>query len=104
MSLCHPQPTTSKQDILENNTMKKPSKAKPVVPARDPLLTAKFAYFSICCNEVAKKTPLVAANRAIGTYLGAKPEAEGTLGSWRCSKCGKPAKVTRHVRKEEVAA
>jgi hypothetical protein len=103
MSLCHPQPTTSKQDILENNTMKKPSKAKPVVPARDPLLTAKFAYFSICCNEVAKKTPLVAANRAIGTYLGAKPEAEGTLGSWRCSKCGKPAKVTRHVRKEEVA-
>jgi hypothetical protein len=94
---------TNTHEITEE--LMKPSKknSKPVVPARDPMLTAKFAYFSTCCNEVAKKTPLVAANRAIGTYLGAKPEAEGTLGSWRCSKCSKPTKVTRHARKEEVA-
>ena len=74
---------------------------KPAVPARDPLKDARFAYFSVCCNEVAKKTPLVAASRTLSVYLGAKPEAEGTLGSWRCSKCGKPCKCTRHVRKEE---
>jgi hypothetical protein len=77
------------------------SKAKPSksIPVRDPLKDAVFSYWSLCCNEGAKKTPLVAANRIIGTYPGAKPEAEGTLGSWRCSKCGEPCKCTRHVRK-----
>jgi hypothetical protein len=80
---------------------KKQSKKPAPVVVRDPLKDAKFAYFSVCCNEVAKKTPLVAANRITQTYLGAKPEAEGTLGSWRCSKCNKPCKCTRHVRKVE---
>ena len=79
--------------------MKKPFKAKSA-PVRDPLTDAKFAYFSICCNEVAKKTPCVAANKITQPDLGAKPEAEGTLGSWRCSKCGKPCKCARHARKE----
>ena len=69
---------------------------------RDPLADAKFSYWSSCCNEVAKKTPLVAANKITQAYLGAAPEAEGTLGSWRCSACGKPCKCTRHVRKEET--
>ena len=71
------------------------------VPARDPLADAKFAYFSVCCNAVAKKTPCVAANKIIQAHLGAKPEAEGTLGSWRCSVCGKPCSCTRTVRKQE---
>lgn len=83
--------------------MKKNMKPK-AIPARDPLADAKFAYFSQCCNEVAKKTPLAAANRITQAYLGAKPEAEGTLGSWRCSKCGKPCKCTRHARKETANA
>jgi hypothetical protein len=81
--------------------MKKPMKSKPA-PVRDPLADAKFAYFSCCCNEVAKKTPLLAANRITQPRLGAAPEAEGTLGSWRCSKCNKSCKCTRHVRKEET--
>jgi len=81
--------------------MKKPMKSKAVV-VRDPLADAKFAYFSSCCNAVAKKTPCVAANRITQPHLGAAPEAEGTLGSWRCSACGKPCKCTRHVRKEET--
>lgn len=82
--------------------MAKPKKNPAPRPvAKDPLATAKFAYFSSCCNEVAKKTPLVAANRITQAYLGAKPEAEGTLGSWRCSSCGKPCKCTRHFRKQE---
>lgn len=82
--------------------MSKAKQAKQVksIPVRDPLKDAKFSYWSSCCNEVAKKTPLVAANRIISPYLGAKPEAEGTLGSWRCSRCGKPCKCTRHVRKD----
>jgi hypothetical protein len=81
-------------------------KSKAAVPAKDPMKDAKFAYFSVCCNEVAKKTPLVAANRIIQARIGAAPEAEGTLGSWRCSKCGKPCKCTRNARKldDPVAA
>lgn len=74
------------------------------VPARDPLADAKFSYFSVCCNAVAKKTPCVAANKITQAHLGAKPEAEGTLGSWRCSACGKPCSCTRQVRKAEPLA
>jgi hypothetical protein len=79
--------------------MKPNVKRKPVAP-RDPLADAKFAYFSVCCNEVAKKSPCVAANKITQARLGASPEAEGTLGSWRCSKCGKPCKCSRHARKD----
>ena len=75
--------------------MSKHAKKSAPIVVRDPLKDAKFSYWSLCCNEVAKKTPLVAANRITLTYLGAKPEAEGTLGSWRCSKCGKPCKCSR---------
>lgn len=83
--------------------MSKPKNKAKAVPVRDPLKDAVFSYWSSCCNEVAKKTPCVAANKITQAYLGAKPEAEGTLGSWRCSKCGKPCKCTRNVRKEEAA-
>lgn len=80
--------------------MKNPNFKRPV-PVRDPMADAKFAYFSVCCNVVAKKTPCVAANKTTQPHLGAKPEAEGTLGSWRCSGCGKPCKCTRNVRTKE---
>ena len=80
--------------------MKKP-KSKSSAPVRDPLADAKFSYFSVCCNAVAKKAPCVAANKTTQPRLGAKPEAEGTLGSWRCSACGKPCSCTRQPRKEE---
>jgi hypothetical protein len=79
-------------------------KRQKTIVVRDPMRDAKFMYVSVCCNEIAKKTPLVAANRITQAHLGAHPEAEGTLGSWRCSKCGKPCKCARHVRKEEIAA
>lgn len=80
--------------------MKNSKKSKPAPPAvkRDPIADAKFLYTSACCNELAKKTPLVAANKTTLPYLGAKPEAEGTLGSWRCGKCGRPCKVARHKK------
>ena len=82
--------------------MKKGKNVKSAGPVRDPMADAKFAYFSVCCNEVAKKTPCVAANRITQPYIGAKPEAEGTLGSWRCSKCSKPCKCNRQSRKVEA--
>lgn len=78
--------------------MKKPKPSKTVV--RDPLADAKFSYWSVCCNAVAKKAPCVAANKITQPWLGAKPEAEGTLGSWRCSACGKPCNCRREKREE----
>jgi hypothetical protein len=76
--------------------------AVPKPPVRDPLETAVFAYWSLCCNVVAKKQPLVAANRITQAHLGAKPEAEGTLGGWRCSQCAKPCKCKRIARPKEA--
>lgn len=77
--------------------MKKPKNA---LLTKDPMKDAKFLYVSVCCNAVAKKMPCAPANKTTQPWLGAKPEAEGTLGSWRCSACGKPCKCTRTVRKE----
>lgn len=68
------------------------------------LETAVFAYFSVCCQAVAKKAPLVAANKTLTSGLGARPEAEGTLGSWRCSACNKPCKCTRQKREAKPEA
>jgi hypothetical protein len=70
---------------------------KTQIVMKDPLKNAKFAYFSKCCNERARKLPLLATNKDISAVIGASPEAEGTLGSWRCSKCGKPCKCNREV-------
>jgi hypothetical protein len=65
-------------------------------------LSAVFAYFSVCCNEQADKPPCsVAKGQHIGTYVGVKPAGESTLGSWRCTKCRKPCKVTRVTKKQE---
>jgi hypothetical protein len=73
--------------------MMKKNKAVPrVVNVAD----AAFIYISTCCTASAKK-PACAVDKGqiVGVYLGAKPEGESSLGSWRCSACGKPCKVTR---------
>jgi hypothetical protein len=46
------------------------------------LRDAVYAYVSQCCSALADKPSLRKTK-----------EAEGTLGSWRCSACGKPCKV-----------
>jgi len=65
--------------------MAKPKKAKdkPFKQA-----DAVFAYVSACCNELAKK-PSVA-------QVAHDNEKLGTLGKFRCGKCGKHCKVSRN--------
>ena len=46
------------------------------------LRDAVYAYTSSCCSALADKPALRKTK-----------EAEGTLGSWRCSACGKSCKV-----------
>jgi hypothetical protein len=46
------------------------------------LRDAVYAYVSSCCSALADKPALRKTK-----------EAEGTLGSWRCSACGKSCKV-----------
>ena len=46
------------------------------------LRDAVYAYISSCCSALADKPALRKTK-----------EAEGTLGSWRCSACGKSCKV-----------
>ena len=74
-----------------------------VVPNTVSLKDAKFVYFSACCQEIAEKHAcLMSKGKGIGTYAGAKPEGDATLGSWRCSKCRKPCKVTRTAKSAVV--
>lgn len=59
--------------------------------------SATFAYFSTCCEAPAKKPTLeMPRDNRIGR-LGSSPKDadDSGLGGWRCSKCGRPAKVTR---------
>jgi hypothetical protein len=51
-----------------------------------------FVYTSACCGVKAVKPALLKT-----------PEAEGTLGSWRCSGCGKSCKCSRAKVKAEPA-
>ena len=46
------------------------------------LRDAVYAYTSSCCSALADKPSLRKTK-----------EAEGTLGKWRCSACGKSCKV-----------
>lgn len=66
-----------------------------------------FLYFSVCHNAKATKEPLqMPAGNRVGAF-GAAPEAEGSLGGWRCSQCNKPCKCTRTrntPKTEEVAS
>lgn len=54
-----------------------------------------FQYFSVCCNAPAEKPPCAKGPGAIGTLGSSPKEAEGSLGSWRCSRCGKACKCVR---------
>lgn len=66
------------------------------------LLNSVFVYFSKCCNVQATKPACeVEKGQKIGTYIGAKPEGEAHLGTWRCSQCRKVCTVSRHVNKPE---
>ena len=72
--------------------MKKDKRVPKTVAAKD----AVFVYISVCCGAGANKPAcVVAKGQRIGEYIGAKPEGEATLGRWRCSSCGKVAKVNR---------
>jgi hypothetical protein len=64
--------------------MKKPK------PANKPrqLTPPAFIYASACCNELGEKTPCVKPKDK-------KEALTNSLGSWRCSRCKKPCKVTR---------
>jgi hypothetical protein len=50
-----------------------------------------FLYTSVCCSAKAIKPALLKT-----------PEAEGTLGTWRCGGCGKACKCSRSKAKAEV--
>jgi hypothetical protein len=54
-----------------------------IAPARK-LDAPMFLYFSVCCNVKASKPALLKT-----------PEAEGTLGKFRCGNCDKRCKVQR---------
>jgi hypothetical protein len=59
-----------------------------------------FIYTSVCCKAQATKEPCVMPKgKGIGGF-GSKPEGEATLGSFRCSQCRRPAKVTRSLNPE----
>lgn len=66
--------------------MSKPKFKRPAAKPFD-IKDAKFLYFSACHNVIAKKPSVTESAR--------ENEGKGTLGSWRCSDCNKPCKVTR---------
>lgn len=73
-------------------------------PAPKPILVKQesvFIYTSTCCQSAATKDACVMPRgKGVGGYLGAKPEGEATLGTWRCTACRRPAKVSRSVNPE----
>lgn len=72
---------------------KKDKRVAKTIAAKD----AVFVYISVCCSAAAEKPACtVAKGQNIGTYIGAKPEGEATLGSWRCTQCRKPCSVSRN--------
>jgi hypothetical protein len=70
---------------------KKSKTAQHSKPAGEPV----YRYISACCSVQGNKPALLKT-----------PEAEGTLGSWRCSGCGKRCKVSVHdgVKKTKETA
>ncbi len=75
------------------------SKKNRVVPKTVNVKDAAFAYVSMCCNAIATKPACaVPQGEKIGTRIGSVPDPDKrntTLGSWRCSTCKKPCKVSR---------
>lgn len=80
---------------------KKPApKSKPLRKVGEPV----FSYTSVCCNVQATKQPLIMpTDKRVGDFGSAPEEREGTLGKFRCSKCGKPCKCSRSKAKQEAA-
>jgi len=60
---------------------------------------AVFVYTSECCKAPARKPAVQRSpeDRKENKF------SECTLGHWRCSQCGKPAKVTRSKPNKETA-
>ena len=63
-----------------------------------------FIYTSACCSAPADKPPC-AVEKGVRpkTYLGAKPEGDSSLGSFRCTGCRKPCKVSRSLNPDAKA-
>jgi hypothetical protein len=66
-------------------------KVKAIKPVAKPLDAPAFLYFSVCCNLRATKPALLKSG-----------DAEGTLGSWRCTACGKSCKCNRTKNSPEI--
>ncbi len=65
---------------------------KPARAIRNPV----FNYTSTCCSAPAEKPPCATeVGQVTGVYLGSKPTGESSLGTFRCTQCRKPARVTR---------
>ena len=77
--------------------MAKPNFKRKAAPRPFKAPEAVFNYFSSCCNELAKKPSVLEVSRQ-------SEDKQGTLGKFRCGKCGKRCKVSRHLRKEEPKA
>lgn len=71
----------------QQNRGPKPKAIKAIKPLDAPV----FLYLSVCCSLKATKPALLKT-----------ADAEGTLGSWHCTGCGKSAKVTR-IKNEKPA-
>lgn len=81
--------------------MKKQTRVAKTVSAAD----AVYVYISTCCTEAAEKPACtVAKGQRVGDYIGAKPEGEASLGSWRCCACRKPCSVNRANKPEKEVA
>jgi hypothetical protein len=68
-----------------------------------------FAYTSVCCGARAEKTPCVkakAVKKAKGKGKQKREETAeySTLGTWRCSACGKKCKCSRTKAEVESGA
>ena len=51
---------------------------------------SKFQYISKCCDVKATKPPCIASK-----------DADSSLGTWVCGKCGKPCSVSKKNTKDE---
>ena len=73
--------------------------SKPKVKLALPAVQSVNIYLSVCCKAQAEK-PACAMPRGkgIGSYLGAKPEGEASLGKFRCTQCRKKCKVIPQAR------
>jgi hypothetical protein len=79
-----------KQATQKNRPKSKTKENKPVsVAAR--VITPAFLYVSACCSALGTKEPLVWSEKDKEK----KSFSENHKGSFRCSKCNKPTKVSR---------